>query len=79
MSGEFRWIPSRLGMDMAIFYDAGKVASRREDLNFVGLEHDWGVGVRLHGPAQTPLRIEVAPRLGRLARRRSPARRPSDW
>jgi len=36
------------------------VASRREDLNFVGLEHDWGVGVRLHGPAQTPLRIEVS-------------------
>ena len=60
MSGEFRWIPSRLGMDMAIFYDAGKVASRREDLNFVGLEHDWGVGVRLHGPTQTPLRIEVS-------------------
>jgi len=60
MSGEFRWIPSRLGMDMAIFYDAGKVAGRREDLNFVGLEHDWGVGMRLHGPAQTPLRIEVS-------------------
>jgi hypothetical protein len=60
MSGEFRWIPSRLGMDMAIFYDAGKVASRREDLNFVGLEHDWGVGMRLHGPTQTPLRIEVS-------------------
>jgi hypothetical protein len=60
MSGEFRWIPSRLGLDMAIFYDAGKVASRREDLNFVGLEHDWGVGMRLHGPTQTPLRIEVS-------------------
>jgi hypothetical protein len=60
MSGEFRWIPSRLGLDMAIFYDAGKVASRREDLNFVGLEHDWGVGMRLHGPIQTPLRIEVS-------------------
>jgi hypothetical protein len=60
MTGEFRWIPSRLGMDMAIFYDAGKVAGRREDLNFVGLEHDWGVGVRLHGPTQTPLRIEAS-------------------
>ena len=60
MSGEFRWIPSRLGMDMAVFYDAGKVASRREDLNFVGLAHDWGLGVRLHGPVQTPVRIEMA-------------------
>ena len=30
ISGEFRWIPSRLGLDMAMFYDAGKVASRAE-------------------------------------------------
>jgi hypothetical protein len=57
---EFRWIPNRLGLDMAIFYDAGKVAARRQDLNFVGMAHDWGVGVRLHGPVRTPLRIELA-------------------
>ncbi len=25
MSGEFRWIPNRMGLDMAIFYDTGKV------------------------------------------------------
>ena len=25
MSGEFRWIPNRLGLDMAMFYDTGKV------------------------------------------------------
>jgi hypothetical protein len=60
MSGEWRWIPSRLGLDMAIFYDAGKVASRREDLDFTDLKTDVGVGVRLHGPAATPLRIDVA-------------------
>ena len=27
-SAEFRWIPNRIGLDMAIFYDAGKVAGR---------------------------------------------------
>jgi hypothetical protein len=60
LSGEWRWIPSRLFLDMAFFYDAGKVASRREDLNFTGLKQDVGVGVRIHGPAATPLRIDVA-------------------
>jgi hypothetical protein len=60
MSGEWRWIPSRLALDMAIFYDAGKVASRREDLDFNDLKTDVGAGVRFHGPTATPLRIDVA-------------------
>jgi hypothetical protein len=59
-SGEFRWIPSRLALDMAVFYDAGKVASRREDLSLRHLRHDIGVGVRFHSPIATPLRIELA-------------------
>jgi outer membrane translocation and assembly module TamA len=45
---------------MAIFYDAGKVTSRRSDLDLEGLKHDWGVGVRFHTPFATPLRIDVA-------------------
>jgi Omp85 superfamily domain len=57
---EFRWIPNRLGLDMALFYDAGKVTSRREDLDFEGLKSDWGIGVRFHLPAYTFLRLEVA-------------------
>jgi hypothetical protein len=60
MSGEFRWIPSRQFLDVALFYDTGKVASRRADLDFSGLKHDWGIGVRFHGPTMTPLRIDVA-------------------
>jgi hypothetical protein len=60
LSGEWRWIPNRMFMDMAFFYDAGKVTSRREDLNFSNLHHDYGVGFRLHGPRATPLRIDVA-------------------
>ena len=59
-SAEFRWIPNRLAMDMALFYDAGKVTNRREDLDFENLESDWGIGVRFHAPAATVLRIEAA-------------------
>jgi hypothetical protein len=57
---EFRWIPNRLGMDWALFYDAGKVTARREDLDFDGLKNDYGIGVRFHLPAFTFLRIEGA-------------------
>ena len=60
MSGEFRWIPSRMFLDIALFYDAGKVTSRRADLDFSNLTGNWGIGVRFHGPVATPLRIEFA-------------------
>ena len=60
MSGEFRWIPNRLGLDMALFYDTGKVTPRWDDLSFSGLKSDVGIGIRFHGPLSTPLRIELA-------------------
>jgi hemolysin activation/secretion protein len=60
LQGEWRWFPNRLGMDVAIFYDAGKVAAERRDLDLQGMAHDVGVGVRLHTPAATPLRVEIA-------------------
>jgi len=60
MSGEFRWIPSRLAIDMALFYDTGKVAPRWDDLSLKGLKSDVGIGIRFHGPVATPLRIELA-------------------
>jgi outer membrane protein assembly factor BamA len=59
-SAEFRWIPSRLALDMAFFYDAGKVASKRADLDFNNLKTDYGVGIRFHGPSVTALRLEAA-------------------
>jgi surface antigen Omp85-like protein len=59
MQAEWRVIANRF-MDMALFYDAGKVASRTSDLDFDGLKSDYGVGFRLHGPYATPLRIELA-------------------
>jgi hypothetical protein len=46
--------------DTAIFYDAGKVTASRSDLNLEGLKSDVGFGIRFHGPAATPLRVELA-------------------
>ena len=60
MNYEWRWIPNRSFMDMAVFYDAGKVAANRSGLDFDNLEHDFGVGLRIHGPLTTPLRIDLA-------------------
>ena len=59
MNAEFRWTPGT-ALDMALFYDAGKVTSRRSDLDFKGLKSDVGIGFRFHGPLSTPLRIELA-------------------
>ena len=60
MSGEWRWIPSRYFLDMALFMDAGTVAPRFADLKFSKLKYSYGVGVRFHGPEMTPLRFDVA-------------------
>ena len=59
MQAEWRVLANRF-LDMAVFYDAGKVVSRREEISFEGLKSDFGLGFRLHGPAATPLRIELA-------------------
>jgi hypothetical protein len=59
VSGEYRWMPSRI-VDMALFVDAGKVTSDRSDLDFNDLKTAYGIGVRIHGPALTPVRIDVA-------------------
>ena len=60
LQGELRWIPNRSTLDMAIFYDMGKVASHWDGLSLKGLKSNVGIGVRFHGPAATPLRIELA-------------------
>jgi hypothetical protein len=59
-TAEWRWIPNRLGMDMALFADAGHVAPRFGDLDVGDLKTDYGVGVRFHSPAVTILRMELA-------------------
>jgi hypothetical protein len=45
---------------MALFFDAGTVAIRFQDLSLRDVEHDYGIGVRLHGPQVTVLRVELA-------------------
>jgi hypothetical protein len=59
MNAELRWTPARF-LDMAIFYDAGKVAARREDLDFEDLKDSYGIGMRLIGMEGYMLRVEVA-------------------
>jgi hypothetical protein len=59
LNAELRWTPARF-MDMAIFYDTGKVASRREDLDFDDLKESYGIGVRFIGMEGYVMRLEVA-------------------
>ena len=58
-TGEYRWYVQEF-VDMAVFYDAGKVARRRGDLDFSDLKSNVGIGIRFHGPQTTLVRIEVA-------------------
>jgi hypothetical protein len=59
MNAEVRWTPARF-LDMAVFYDAGKVASRRADLDFADLHESYGIGMRIVGPKGYAFRLEVA-------------------
>ena len=59
LQAEWRITANRF-VDTAVFYDAGKMAARFADLDLNDLQHDYGFGVRFHGPISTPLRIEVA-------------------
>jgi len=59
LQAEWRVMVNRY-IDMAVFYDTGKVTANRSDLNLDGLKSDGGLGFRLHGPLATPLRIDFA-------------------
>ena len=59
LQAEWRVLANRF-LEMALFYDAGKVTARRADVNLDGLKDDYGLGFRFHGPAATLLRIELA-------------------
>jgi hypothetical protein len=59
-TAEWRWIPNRMALDMALFYDAGMVAPRRQDLRLEKFKSGFGIGVRFHSPIATPLRVELA-------------------
>jgi hypothetical protein len=59
LQGEWRVIANRF-LDMAVFFDAGKVTAHARDLDLDGLKTDAGLGFRFHGPLATPLRVEFA-------------------
>jgi outer membrane protein assembly factor BamA len=59
VTAEYRWYVQEY-VDMAIFYDAGKVTSTRSQLDFDGLRSSVGAGIRFHGPQTTVVRMEVA-------------------
>jgi outer membrane protein assembly factor BamA len=59
LQAEWRIMINRY-LDLAFFYDAGKVAARTKDLDLDDLHDDYGFGFRLHGPFATPLRIELS-------------------
>lgn len=57
---EWRWIPNRTALDLALFFDAGQVAPDPSDFAAKDFKTNVGIGVRFHGPATTPLRVELA-------------------
>ena len=59
IQAEWRAIVNRY-VDIALFYDTGKVTAHTRDLNVDGLKDDYGFGLRFHGPFSTPLRIDFA-------------------
>jgi hypothetical protein len=56
---EYRWYASWF-LDMALFVDAGKVASRRAEINFSNWEYAGGLGFRLHTKQSFVYRLDVA-------------------
>ena len=59
MNAELRWTPARF-LDMAVFYDTGKVAARTADLDLRNLEDSYGIGMRINGLKGYAFRVEVA-------------------
>jgi hypothetical protein len=59
LQAEYRW-EIWSGFDGALFYDAGKVANRRGDLDFEDLEKDYGIGFRFNTNNGIILRVDAA-------------------
>lgn len=59
VSAEHRW-ESFAGLDMALFFDAGKVTPKRSQVNFKDLEMSWGFGFRFNARNNTFMRLDTA-------------------
>ena len=59
LTAQYRWYVQEY-LDGVLFYEAGKVAPRVDDLSFDRLEKSYGIGLHLHTPNTTLLRLELA-------------------
>jgi len=59
LQGEYRF-EIWSGLDGALFYDTGKVAMRRGDLDFNNLESDYGLGFRFNTDNGVVVRVDAA-------------------
>lgn len=59
LSAEYRW-EIWSGLDAALFYDAGKVALRRSDIDFSDLESNYGFGFRFNTDNGVIFRVDAA-------------------
>jgi hypothetical protein len=59
VQGEYRF-EVWSALDVALFYDAGKVAMTRSDLDLDDLQSDYGFGFRFNTNAGTVLRVDAA-------------------
>jgi hypothetical protein len=59
LQAEYRW-ELWSGLDAALFYDAGKVALERSDLDFTDLQTDYGIGFRFNTSNSVILRVDAA-------------------
>ena len=59
-SFEWRWIPNRAGLDLAVFFDAGQVAASVDAFRPNRFVTAVGVGVRLHARQFMVVRLDVA-------------------
>ena len=59
LQAEWRVLVNR-ALDMAVFYDAGRVAASTNGLTDAPLKSDYGLGFRFHTLLTTPLRIDFA-------------------
>jgi len=58
-NAEYRW-EAFSALDMALFTDWGKVASKFSDLDFSNLEHAYGIGFRVIAARTVVVRIDLA-------------------
>ena len=64
LSGEYRW-EAAPALELAVFYDAGKVFDRRSDFGFSGMEKSIGWGIRFKNHRRVLVRFDFAKSRGR--------------